>query len=38
MMPTSSELQAEIAKLKNMGIAAVVLAFGAGFVAGAVLV
>jgi hypothetical protein len=47
MMPTPAEqkeiekhlkIQEEVKKLKNMMICAVVIAFGAGFIAGAVLV
>ena len=38
MIPTPSELKHDMEKLKNMVICAVVIAFGAGFIAGAVLI
>ena len=38
MIPTPSELEASMQKLKSMIICAAVIAFGAGFIAGAVLI
>ena len=37
MIPTPSELQVELKKLKEMVIIVAFIAFGAGFIAGAVL-
>jgi hypothetical protein len=38
MIPTPKELEADMEKLKTMVICAAVIAFGAGFIAGAVLI
>jgi hypothetical protein len=38
MMPTPKELEADMKKVKDMVILAAIIAFGAGFIAGAVLI
>jgi len=38
MMPLPSEIQADMKKLKDMIVLSAIIAFGAGFIAGAVLV